>query len=53
MIRRIQFWKTITSKPFVIELDVPDDRDDEEYIEEFLESTLSDLVNQYGDWTFE
>jgi len=38
---------------FVMEINVPDDRDKEEYIDEFLDTILSDNARYNADWEFD
>ena len=38
--------------PFSLTFSVPDDRDDEEYIDEMLEGLLSETSRRFCEWDF-
>ncbi len=51
-IRRIEVLPSCFAPSFVMEIQVPKDRDDEEYIDELLEGILSEEFRYNAEWEF-
>lgn len=50
--RAIQLYPGMSTEPVTITIRVPNDRDAEEYIDEYLDGLLSDFVRYNCEWEF-
>ncbi len=51
-VRRIEVHPSCFAPSFIMEIQIPKDRDDEEYIDEFLDGILSEEFRYNVEWEF-
>lgn len=52
MVKKIEVILSCFAPTIVMEISIPDDRDAEEYIDELLDSILSDEFRYNAEWNF-